>query len=155
MNTATIAPAAYPRDPTMAEDALLRAHATFQCRPDAVRDARHWLADTLAGWKAPGGDTDTAQLLLSEIATNAVVHACGGDTFRIEAWLWGVELTVSVYDTDPASSLDIPEQRDSAEHGRGLLLLKAMARKCGVDRTDTEKRTWFLLYLGDTEDGAP
>lgn len=152
MSTATItAPVVDTRDQPMAEDALLHAHAKFQRRPDHVGTARHWLADILAGWNVPEDDVFTAQLLASEIATNAVVHpgtACTGDVFRIETWLWGVELTVSVYDPDPASSLGIPEQRDSAEHGRGLLIVKEFAAKCGVDRTDTEKRTWFVLYIG-------
>lgn len=141
---ATRAPDVHP----MAADALLHTDAAFPRDPQAVGDARSWLGKTLTGWDVPDDDVFTAQLLLSETATNAVVHTGGEGSFRVEAWLWGVELTVSVYDPDPASSLDIPEQRDSAEHGRGLMIVKAMAYKCGVDRTDTEKRTFFVLMIG-------
>lgn len=132
----------------MATDALLHTKAAFPRDPRSVGNARRWLVDTLAGWGVNDDDAHTAKLLLSETASNAVVHAAGEGSFRVEVWLWGVELTVSVYDPDPASSLDIPEQRDSAEHGRGLMIVKAMAYKCGVDRTDAEKRTWFSLMTG-------
>ncbi len=150
MSTATIAPVTQAPDlPSMATDALLRADENFPRRPAAISNVRSWLGKTLADWGVPEDDAYTAQLLLSEIATNAVVHAGGNGDFRVHVYLYGVELGISVYDPDPGSSLDIPEQRDSAESGRGLLILKALSRRCGVDRTDTEKRTWFTLMIGD------
>ncbi|MFI1678876.1 ATP-binding protein [Streptomyces sp. NPDC020607] len=96
--------------------------------------------------------TDTARTLVSEIVTNAVTHT-GSLTIDLETVVLRDGVRVAVYDdhaaTEPLAALDV--SRDS-EHGRGLLLVQALADDWGVApaaRPHGEggegKNVWFEL----------
>ena len=104
--------------------ALLRRYAVTTCtrlgRSDAV---------------------DTVALLVSEVATNAVLHAYGPEV-RIRVLALGRCLRVEVVDGSPV----LPVQRHAAagaEGGRGLALVEALAVRWGVDARATGKTFWF------------
>ncbi|WP_328667245.1 hypothetical protein OG905_09240 [Streptomyces sp. NBC_00322] len=63
-----------------------RASRELVCHARAVPEARRFIRQTLATWQME--DTDTAQLLVSELVTNAVPHAA-----------WPVVLTVTIRGT--------------------------------------------------------
>ncbi|WP_131746216.1 ATP-binding protein [Frankia sp. Cppng1_Ct_nod] len=84
---------------------------------------------------------DDATLLVSEIVTNALMHADGDLLLR--ARIDGRRLYVSVDDgggNPPRSHRD-----DDDEGGRGLILLDALADAWGVEALPEGKRVWFEL----------
>ncbi|WP_042386242.1 SpoIIE family protein phosphatase [Streptacidiphilus melanogenes] len=134
-------------------DATARAAATFEPVGRSVAAARAFVRDTLQGWGF-GEVVDDAVVLVSELVTNAVVHA--GTAARVELLRQGDQVRVEVGDRYPRRALPIyPGQEDGAvvtaelerEGGRGLLLCAALASRWGVDYTATDKRVWFTLQL--------
>jgi anti-sigma regulatory factor (Ser/Thr protein kinase) len=88
------------------------------------------------------GLDDTAELLTSEIVTNAVVHAHSGVRVSVEGVEGGVR--ISIADSDPL----VPAVRrpvEEAEHGRGLHLVDTLSDRWGVEQGETGKSVWFEL----------
>lgn len=81
--------------------------------------------------------TPTAELLASELLTNAHLHTSGPYALRIRSTAPD-RLTVAVWDTDPRVPSAFQESAPSAappeddEHGRGLHLVRACADALGV-----------------------
>ena len=112
----------------------------------SVAAARGMVAAALADWAAEEL-TDDATLLVSELATNAVLHA--GTDFEVTAQLLGDSVEVSVTDHHPTRTLPqpAPSVDEELESGRGLFLTSSLAQMWGVDYTSTSKRVWFRLAL--------
>lgn len=89
-----------------------------------------------------------AQLLTSEIVTNAIEHGVGDITLEIHDK--GDELLVSVTDLSTRPLVQRPEDL-TAEDGRGLLLVESLSRRWGVEYADdgSGKRVWFQLARKD------
>ncbi|WP_367130740.1 MULTISPECIES: ATP-binding protein [Streptomyces] len=129
-----------------------------------VREVRAELRHLLAHWGAPGR-ADTAELLASELVTNALVHTDGGAV--VKAVLTGAfgqargRLRVEVRDfvsghpalrgpgtdTGPVSleNMSMNEIEKAATSGRGLLLVHALADGWGVRAHGVGKSVWFEL----------
>ena len=110
--------------------------------PSAVPAARRFAGQAAADY---GGDPDTidlTKLLVTEIATNAVVHA--GSPIRLTVEPEPPDaLRVEVRDDDPTPPPE-PSQPDAdATNGRGLWLVSALARRWGVNRNPKGKTVWF------------
>jgi anti-sigma regulatory factor (Ser/Thr protein kinase) len=89
---------------------------------------------------------DDALLLISELVTNAALHAPGPITVHLLADHPTRTLYCAVADTSP--HLPQPRMaRPDDEHGRGLLLLAAIAADHGWHRTSNGKITWFTQPL--------
>ena len=113
----------------------------FEPVPESAGLTRGFTAGVLqgAGW---GEQADTAGLLVSELVTNAIRHACGPCALVVA--FDGDTVEVSVEDGDPR----VPVARDAGGHeedGRGLLLLGALADDWGVRPLAQGKATWFVL----------
>ena len=65
----------------------------FPSEPESVTAARHYVGQALAG--CPGQLVDAAQLMVSELATNAIRHARTGFTLTIEQTPHRVHVEVS------------------------------------------------------------
>ena len=117
------------------------ARARLAAHPSSPRAARRFLSGVLRSWRMPeraGGD---AELLLSELATNAVLHARSG--FTVIVRYDGGCLRVEVGDgsrAEPRRSVDSPPD---ALGGRGLVLLDTIASRWGMLPTARGKRVWF------------
>lgn len=87
--------------------------------------------------------SDAAELALSEVVTNGVLHAHTELTVRLRV-LHDL-LEVEVADGNPA----LPAQRRTADAeattGRGLELVAALTRECGVRPEPTGKVVWFTV----------
>lgn len=84
--------------------------------------------------------TEGVRLVASELVTNAVVHA-GEATISVGLYHDDGRLLLVVHD----SSGNAPHRRsptDDDEAGRGLLLVTALADKCGWERTGVGKKVW-------------
>jgi anti-sigma regulatory factor (Ser/Thr protein kinase) len=116
--------------------------AQFPAEPGAVRSARLFAADALRRWGHAGSLLDDVQLVVSELATNAIVHArC---SFRVAVREQGRGVRLSVRDASAAR----PTVRDGAKlapSGRGLRLVAALAGNWGVDLDVDGKTVWAEL----------
>jgi anti-sigma regulatory factor (Ser/Thr protein kinase) len=91
-----------------------------------------------------GGDRDAAQLVASELVTNAVVHA--GTAIDLTLRLVGSTLHIAVRDggTGRPHVADVDE---SAESGRGLMLVDALASSWGTFFPDAGKVVWATVRV--------
>lgn len=133
----TTAPAAPPH---------ASAHWRLAGGPGSAPRARH-LANTAArDWGLTGLPDDTL-LLIDELVANAALHAGGPITLHIQLNSATATLYCQVTDTSSAP----PRPRTTGpddEHGRGLLLLAAIAPNHGWHPTLTGKAVWFTQPLG-------
>jgi len=110
--------------------------------PVSNRDARRFLRHFLDDNGLHGDFADSAELALSEVVTNAVLHA--HTEFEVALHLADGVLRVAVTDRNP----QLPVQRryaDQATTGRGMDLVAAYARDCGVDAGPDGKIVWFVV----------
>ena len=108
----------------------------------APAQARRWLSTTCRDL----GCADlapAAEILVSELTTNAVLHA--GTDSVLEADYEDRVLVVSVSDEQPGDfTFDGPNI--DAEGGRGLCIVDDLANAWGVVPTTTGKSVWFALW---------
>ena len=105
----------------------------------SVPAARHFTTDAI---EELGGSwhTEDAELLVSELATNAVLHA--GTPMRLSVLRHGPHVRVEVRDDDPTrpgGNLPGPLARG----GRGIPLVKMLSWAWGVNGNDRGKTVWF------------
>ena len=120
----------------------LHAHRTFAADERSVAKARAFAREMLETWDA-GDLADSVVLLVSELVTNAVVHA--GTTARLELRLDTQSVRVEVEDLHPRRVLPmvVDQPTEDAEEGRGLLITFSLASAWGVDYTSGSKRVWL------------
>ncbi|MFF0200019.1 ATP-binding protein [Streptomyces sp. NPDC005017] len=99
-----------------------------------------------------GADCDTAELLTAELVANAVEHTSGDAPIELVVRLLPTGCHVEVHDPDPAPPGDLLHAGDTMpdpwqEHGRGLLLIRALSSSCGHRPTGSGKAVWFRLPL--------
>jgi serine phosphatase RsbU (regulator of sigma subunit)/PAS domain-containing protein len=104
--------------------------------------ARGFLAGLLegAGWLDA---VDTATLLVSVLVTNALSHGHAPCSLRVQ-FLEPDTVEVSVQDADATlPTLQHPDRM--SEHGRGMLLVDALATRWGIRPVPGGKQVWFTL----------
>ncbi|MGA4864721.1 ATP-binding protein [Streptomyces lavendulocolor] len=113
----------------------------------AVPEVRRALRELLRHWGGPGVP-DVAELLTSELVTNALIHTEHGAV--ITATMTPRTLRVEVRDF--ATDLPTPYAPavDDGTHGRGLVLVQALADAWGVLTHGVGKVVWFELSGGTT-----
>ncbi|MEU3894770.1 ATP-binding protein [Streptomyces sp. NPDC045251] len=141
--------ASTPRLPVTARVFVQR----FSSTPRGARLARHLALHRLDAWGVPYGSpvSDTAALLVAELAANAVTHGRvpGRDIevrLLLDAYLLRIDVSDSRGERRPGKSESTvtPE----AERGRGLLLVDALADRWGVfDRVPVGKTVRAELDL--------
>ena len=132
-----------------------RASVLLASDPRSVGIARGFLRETLAEWDVDEEPIDTAQLCLSELVTNVVMHA--GTTCELTIRLDDDTLTVVVRDlgaeTDRPgdySPVELGEDDDPLQvAGRGLMLVDALADRWASEHDATGTTAWFALDLAD------
>ncbi|MGY5131868.1 ATP-binding protein [Streptomyces nigrescens] len=117
--------------------------------------ARAALRHHLQLWHISGELADSAELMLSELVTNAVqAQASAGPEVGVRfAWADG-RLRLEVRD----ASDELPVMNDAKEDeecGRGLVLVDALASGWGVDRDGTGKTVWAELVVCDASAPCP
>jgi anti-sigma regulatory factor (Ser/Thr protein kinase) len=129
--------------------------ARFDPRPESVRDARRFVSKALAD---TGELADDAALLVSELATNAVIHA--GSEYTITIRRQGGVIRVEVADGSAATARRCHYSPTSGT-GRGLGMVEDLASGWGVEEAVAAagadkaegKVIWFELPL-PSSDGA-
>lgn len=129
------------------EQLLSEASQHFEQDAQSARAARRFVSQILTGWDDDEGDlTDTVTLLVSELVTNAVVHA--GSEVEVSVRLTPTAARIEVTDNSAASinPRDATEEEDS---GRGLALVGSLARRWGVRPAPGGGKTvWFEIDRG-------
>src|SRR4051812_36408550 len=108
--------------------------------PSSARVARDRVASVLAG----GTTTGIAVLLVSELATNAILHA--GSDFEVIIYADDDRLRIEVTD----ANTQLPTLRNYVAEsisGRGLHMVATAADRWGFEATATGKVVWFELAL--------
>jgi anti-sigma regulatory factor (Ser/Thr protein kinase) len=120
-------------------------HITLTAGPAAAGEARSQVRSAIAAWDV-SADPAVAELLTSELVTNAISHQAGETIMLVLTCSWG-QLRVDVHDTSWA----MPELVDApadAESGRGLMLVASLATDWGYYPTLAGKAVYFTLALG-------
>jgi len=125
--------------------------------PGAVTCARHYTTATLQTWSLPDDVIETAGLLVSELATNTVLHgqepapACpcpeSGGAGRFWLRLHRNEARLLIEVQDMHTCPPVPQHAAvTAESGRGLLLVKELSHKWGYYYAGLYKIVWFEVW---------
>jgi anti-sigma regulatory factor (Ser/Thr protein kinase) len=140
---APLGPAAGVHEHLHSDSFSLPAHGS------SVALARHRVGKILADWDVPAALCDDVALILSELFTNALIHT---DSAQIVCRCLATPRVVYLSVTDQGSGPTGPRIRrpDPAEsddeHGRGLLLVSAVAHTWGVATDPGQGRTvWAVL----------
>ncbi|MFD8423361.1 ATP-binding protein [Streptomyces sp. NPDC059466] len=107
----------------------------------SVRRARRLATAQLGEWGLEDL-ADTAELLVSELVTNALRHTRG--PLRLNLYARGSHLRCEVEDTEPTGPVRRFVDAD-AESGRGTELLDLLTETWGSTRTATGKTMWFEI----------
>ncbi len=114
--------------------------AAFDHHPTAVREARTFIEHELR--QLDPRLVEMAVLMVSELATNAVVHTASA--FRVRVIHDAVLVRIEVTDHGGGTpTVRTPEP--IATGGRGLLIVQELAESWGVERSEGEKTVWFTL----------
>jgi anti-sigma regulatory factor (Ser/Thr protein kinase) len=87
---------------------------------------------------------------VSELATNAVVHA--GSDFTVSLTRSARAIRIAVADASPRVP-EGPHPDVAATHGRGRLLVESLSTACGHDLLDGGKVVWADVSLPEASDG--
>ncbi|WP_406260828.1 serine/threonine-protein phosphatase [Actinacidiphila glaucinigra] len=116
------------------------AVATWDLTPDpaAVSHARKHVAGKLAAWGLPDA-TQTTELIVSELVTNAIRHAL--PPFRLRLIRHDNGLTCEVSDSS-STTPHLRRARTLDESGRGLFIVAQLTQRWGCRHTEEGKTIW-------------
>jgi anti-sigma regulatory factor (Ser/Thr protein kinase) len=87
---------------------------------------------------------DTVALLVTELVTNAILHA--GTPLHLEIHAQPDHIRLCVEDTSPRQP-EVHHYESDAVTGRGLALVEQLATSWGVDRTSAGKVVWCEIAI--------
>lgn len=118
-------------------------HQDFAAEPSAVASARAFAQQAVTRLGCPGC-ADDAALVISELVTNAIRAGAGRVGVDIERD--ATELRIRVRD-DGVGWPRMGRPTTDAIHGRGLILVAAVADDWGVEQRRTGKEVWAALSV--------
>ncbi|MGW5442494.1 ATP-binding protein [Streptomyces asiaticus] len=136
-----------PRIPDPSDPVINEGRVDYVPTPISATRARQHATRLISEWGHPALADDTA-LIVSELATNALRHGhVPGRLFRVELTLTKTRLRIAV--SDPRGER-LPRPRHPSprdKHGRGLLIVRALAHRWGVRERTVGKEIWAELDL--------
>lgn len=150
LHSAVLPPSSYlSASSTGLEEDDVNPSGVFVGVPEAVAAARRFVAETLTSWGEKHLVWDGA-LIVSELATNAVIH--GGSPFRASLERVTDVVRIAVEDVGPG----LPQSRsmlDDALDGRGVAIVEELAHRWGCVPTDRGKVFWAELEVSPAQAG--
>ncbi|GAA2534337.1 MULTISPECIES: ATP-binding protein [Streptomyces] len=129
------------------EPTISSCESRFPAVTASITAARHWVRDCVEGFGGPLRQhrmIQTAELLVSELITNAIRHGAGPPLIRLT---WNnrlLRIAVSDYsDRWP----HILATKDTEPGGFGMQLLERLAQRWGVTPRHPGKTVWAELSL--------
>jgi len=127
--------------------------ADFACDPASVTSARAFVAETAMAWGL-GAVAQTAALVTSELATNAVQHA--RTPFRVSVQHRPPDLLVEVFDgSERHPPRPHPSAAPEGATGRGLVVVGRLADRWGTRPEAGGKAVWFTIGSAVATPRAP
>ncbi|WP_282695230.1 ATP-binding protein [Streptomyces sp. CC208A] len=117
---------------------------TLERRPEMTRRARRFLRRTATKWSVDEDAAQAAELVVSELFTNAVRHTCA-DRIRLCLRRHHALLYVEVFDREPHRRLEALCPAPDAEDGRGLLIVESLCLGWGRRPDRDGSLTWACL----------
>ena len=121
------------------EAGLAEVRSRLAAEVRSAGSARRFVETTLAGWKSPE-PTDLVKLLVSELVTNAVLHA--KSEAEVVVQLRPQVIRVEVLDRSPVLPV-LKEVPLEATSGRGMALVNSYASAWGTRELPHGKAVWF------------
>ena len=122
------------------DDLDVQASLGLAAEPASARLARRFMRDFCTAADLGDDVCETAALLVSELVTNAVIHA--RSEMELGVQMRGDRIRVEVVDRS-----DEPVRRRGAEgddqSGRGMDLVESLAAAWGIERLPGGKCVWF------------
>ncbi|WP_328720512.1 ATP-binding protein [Streptomyces sp. NBC_00247] len=129
-------------EPVLHEDVL-----SYPPTPGSVRRSRHRAARLVVEW-GYGDLADDVGLLVSELATNAVLHgALRGRLFRVRLLITATAVRIEVSDPRSERLPDTREPVDTDCYGRGLLIVAHIADRWGIEHRTVGKTVFAEMSL--------
>ena len=125
---------------------VLRDGWRFDVDPHAPGRARSNVRDLCRRWGLDGAVREAAEIVVTELVTNAVEHAVSPSVVEVERH--GDAFRMAVRDYDIASGHDVPAATTwyapptSSPRGRGLAMVAAVSRTWGVLQHPDGKTVW-------------
>ena len=132
----------------LVEEVLARSTAQLGQDLRSGAAARRFMEETLERWDC-AEVLDVVNLLVSELVTNAVVHARSEPSVAILLTPAAIRIEV----TDSGAGLPaVKDAADSDTSGRGMALVEMLASAWGVQPRATGKTVWFEVPRPDSTD---
>ncbi|MCX2183682.1 ATP-binding protein [Streptomyces sp. SKN60] len=110
------------------------ATVTLPSDPASVSTARRYVAEVLTSWglDSAAETADAVRLIVSELATNAVLHTFGqSPTFTVDVRLERDEqLHIGVTDSHPRWPQRLPAAVQQ-DNGRGMVIIRSLTKEAG------------------------
>ncbi|WP_078901106.1 ATP-binding protein [Actinacidiphila yeochonensis] len=133
--------------PIFEAEVIARSVRRWVVEPRSVGPARHALRENMLVWGL-AETADVAELVLSELFTNALRHATVPSDILIETHFEHLPDGIRIQVHDAGSAAPVPrEVPDDAEGGRGLSLVDALTGgRWGVSSRDgAGKAVWAVI----------
>jgi anti-sigma regulatory factor (Ser/Thr protein kinase) len=114
-------------------------HADLSAVGDVRRELREFLR-----YRSYQEATDVAELLLSELVTNALIHTRHGAVVTVTVAPAKLRVEVRDFVSEQQPEPYVPNA-DDGTHGRGLVLVQNLADAWGVRTQALGKLVWFEL----------
>lgn len=123
--------------------AQLRAVVELPATLRSAATARAVIRALLPAWGL-ARVADDAELVVSELVSNAVEHAPGSDTYELEVTQRGESVRISLVDGSSIKPVVAELARDRPR-GRGMRIVEALTQAWGADEHHGGKRVWVEL----------
>jgi anti-sigma regulatory factor (Ser/Thr protein kinase) len=123
----------------------------FPLRRASVAASRRFVAETCSDLSTE--TVDAAALMVSELVTNALIHASSDIELTIERTSDHMRVDVS----DAGSGTPkLQSPRSSDLHGRGLQIVRTLSDEWGIEANADQrgKSVWFTVSIGSTTTGS-
>ena len=131
---------------------VISNHCVFPPNLDSVPAARHFVLNEVGDGWGDEGVAARAALLVSELVTNAVLHARTDINVVVSKGDRRVRVEVADQNGRLPSHPDIP---DDATSGRGMLLVDALACAWGIEERPDGKVIWFEVAVEGVKGARP
>lgn len=144
-------PATNPSDAEETQPSRAELVCALPHIPEAVSVIRRRARTVLAQWRVPTSTADDALMVISELTTNAIVHALPPTVLRLSLPEVGGRraLRIEVTDSGPLPqrrpSHDSPRPAEHRENGRGTGIVAALSARHGISRRSERTTRWAVL----------